>query len=210
MEDEFFTGKPVYSKKRKFWFELRDILAGVAFPLMLSVILSASIIAFASADDLAISLVALIGGEAMFVGSLIIFGRANGSAAYKKTVLQTQKRALNSSDERAVYGTGEYAVWKGIVIPLIVCLPFIILQSIHLIAPNNFCAFCLKYVCAWAYYPFSYLGEKYQALNYILILLPVGVHMLGYYLGKRSAKKTQDKLAEISEDGEPKVKRRKK
>ena len=184
MENDFEKIRVTYSTKRKILLEIRDMLASMAFPFMISLIFSASVISFASYDgDLAIKLIALIGGEVMFVGALVIFGRANGASAQRKTILYNRKRALNSTDELSVYGTGEYKLWKGFVIGFVICVPFIIIQIIELAAPNTFCSFCLKYLFAWAYYPFSFLGEKYQALNFILVLLPVGVHALSYYLG---------------------------
>lgn len=187
------------SKKRKFLLEFKDLLAGVAFPLIVTIIFSSAIISFASTSDLALSIIATVGGEIMLIGALIIFGRANGANAYKNTVEHAQKRELGSTDEKVGYGTGEYALWKGAVIALMVCVPFIIFQTVELIVPNSFTGFCMRYVFAWAYYPFAYLGDKYQALDYIMIILPVGVHMLGYYLGKLKEMKIRQKLAESAE-----------
>lgn len=194
MNDEFYSGIPeiTYSRKRKFLYELKDILMGVAFPLMLTIVLSSTIIAFASySDDIVISLFALIGGEIMVFGAMFVFGRANGNTAYKKQVLNEQKRSLNSKEETVVYHTGEYAIWKGVVIALIVCLPFIIFQTVQLIADNVFTRFCLIYISAWAYWPFSYLGKAFEALNYLMIVPLVGVHTVGYYVGKLHQIKVQ-------------------
>lgn len=208
MENNYVLEEITYSKKRKFLFELRDIFAGTAFPLMISVLFSATIIAYSSyRDDLGVSLLALIGGEALFIISLVIFGRANGAAAYRKFVLNEKKRELNSSDERAVYHTGEYALWKGALIGFLVAVPFIIIQIIELAASNVFCSFCLQYVFAWAYCPFSYLGEEWQALNFIMVLLPVGVHMLAYYLGKIKEEKIQEQIAIESQKARKKRKK---
>lgn len=207
MEDNFDgfedaeENKPIkkQSISRKIWLEFTDMLAGVAFPLILTIIFSSAIISFASTSDLALSIIALVGGEILLVGALIIFGRANGANAYKNTVEHAQKRELGSTDEKVNYRTGEYALWKGAVIALMVCVPFIIFQTIELIVPNTFTGFCMRYVFAWAFYPFSYLGKEYQALNYIMIILPVGVHMLGYHLGKLKEMKIRQKLAESAE-----------
>lgn len=187
MNDETYSDVPgiTYSRKRKFLFELKDILTGVAFPLIFTIVLSSTVIAFASySGDLAISLIALIGGEIMVFGAMCVFGKANGGTAYKKKVLNDQKRSVNCKEETVVYRTGEYAVWKSVVIALIVCLPFIIFQTVQLIADNVFTRFCLQYICAWAYWPFSYLGEAYQALDYLMIIVMVVIHTLGYYWGK--------------------------
>lgn len=171
------------------------------------IVISSTVIMFASySGDLGVSLAALVGGEIMLVAALVMFGRANGNAAYGKTVLNRQKRELGSTDERVVCGTGEYALWKGVLIGVILCLPFVIFQVIELCYDNAVCTFCLLYVFGWAYYPFSYLGKSYQALNFIMIILPVAAHTLGYYLGKLKQIKIQQAVAEMHEN----KKRRKK
>ncbi len=199
MEENNGLEQITYSNKRKFWFELKDIFAGVAFPFILMIILSSTIIAFAGyGDDVAVNVVAVAGGEIMLIAAFVVFGRANGSAAYRKHIQNEQKRSLGSTDETAVYHTGEYAIWKGLTIGFICCVPFIIFQVIELCAPNTFTAFCLRYVCAWAFYPFSYLGESFQALNFIMIIVPVAAHTVGYYIGKRKEIKIQKKLEETN------------
>ncbi len=193
---------------RKIWLEFKDILAGVAFPFMLSLVLSTTIILYASysSQDLGVSLVALIGGELMLGAAFLIFGRANGSAAYKKTVSNAQKRELNSTDERVLCHTGEYALWKGVLIGFIPCIPFVIFQTIELIFSNVVCSFCLKYICGWAYYPFHYLGEKFQALNYVIVIFPVAMHVIGYHLGKLKQIKIQEEIAQTLDGNKRKKK----
>lgn len=209
MENDVTVEGITYSKKRKFLFELKDLLAGIAFPFIITIIFSSTVIAFSAySGDLGVSLLALFGGEVLLIIALLIFGRANGAAAYGKTVLYERKRALGSGDELAVYGTGEYKLWKGMLIGFIITVPFIIVQIIQLAAPNMVCSFFLQYIFAWAYCPFSLLGESYQALNFIMILLPVGVHTLGYFLGKLKGIKVQEELA--SQELERKNKRKKK
>ncbi len=171
----------------------------MAFPFIITLVISSTILVFASySGELAVSIIATVGGEAMLIAALIIFGRANGSAAYKKTALNSQKRELGSKEEQVLCRTGEYAVWKGIVIGLILCVPFLIFQTIELCYHNLVCSFCLQYMCGWAYYPFSYMGEGFQALNYILIIVPVGAHTLGYWLGKLKQEKLQRQIAETN------------
>ncbi len=209
MENNYVLEEITYTKKKKFLFELKDILAGTAFPFIISVLFSATIIAYSAyREDLGVSLLALIGGEALFIISLVIFGRANGAAAYRKFVLNDKKRQLGSSDERAVYRTGEYALWKGALIGFLITVPFIIIQIIELIASNVFCSFCLEYIFAWAYCPFSYLGEEYEALSFIMVLMPVAVHMLAYYLGKIKEEKIQEQIAIESEKAKKKKRRK--
>lgn len=182
--------------KRRIWLEIKDIFAGTAFAFIAMLVLGTLILSFAASDDLGISLAALIGGEIMIAVALVTFGRANGKTAYGKTVLNTRKRALGSNDEKVVCGTGEYSIWKGVLIGAILCIPFVIFQIVELCYDNSFCSFCLKYIFGWAYFPFSYLGKSYQALNFILILLPIGAHTLGYYLGKLRQIKIQQAVAE--------------
>lgn len=206
MEDEIKSERAQVDLKRKVLLEIKDILIGVAFPLILMLVISSTILVYASyADDLAVSLIALIGGEIMLTASIVLFGRANGSAAYNKTLLNAQKRELGSTDEKVLCRTGEYALWKGAIIGFILCIPFIIFQIIELCVDNMVCRFCLQYMCGWAYFPFSYLGTSYQALGFIMIIFPVGAHMLGYHLGKLK----RIKAREFEESG-PKGKRRRK
>lgn len=181
---------------RRMWLEFIDILSGVAFPFIGMTVISTTIISFAGySGDLGVSIAALIGGEIMVIAALVIFGRANGNAAYNKTVLNNQKRSLGSTEEKVVCGTGEYALWKGVVIGAILCIPFLIFQIIELCYDNMVCNFGLQYVCGWAYYPFSYLGKGYQALNFILVILPIASHTVAYYLGKLKQIKIQEAVA---------------
>lgn len=183
---------PAVSAGRKAWLEIKDILVGLAFPLIVSIVLSSTILLYAYTADLTLSLIALIGGEIMLVASLVMFGRANGSAAYDKTLMNAQKRELGSTDERVICHTGEYAIWKSIVIALILCAPFIIFQTIELCYHNSFTEFCLKYICGWGYFSCHYLGKQYQALNYILVAMPIAAHTVGYHLGKLRRIKIQE------------------
>ncbi|MDE6558180.1 MAG: hypothetical protein K2K39_03630 [Clostridia bacterium] len=186
MNEEIYDSEPTVTTSRKILLEIKDLLIGVAFPMVAILVISTTILVYAdyAREDLLISLFALIGGEIMLTAAFITFGRANGSSAYKKTLLHAQKRGLGSKDERVICKTGEYALWKAAVIALILSLPFIIFQTIELCYSNVFTSFCLKYMCGWAYFPFSYLGKQYQGLNFIMLLLPLGTHMLGYWLGK--------------------------
>ncbi|MCM1438172.1 MAG: hypothetical protein NC131_03015 [Roseburia sp.] len=200
-------GERTVPLSRKILLELKDILAGVAFPLIVMLVISSTVLAYASyAADMAVSLIALIGGEIMIVAALIMFGRANGGEAYRKTFLHAQKRALGNTEDAVVCKTGEYSIFKGVIIGAILCLPFLIFQTIELCCHNSVCSFCLQYMCGWAYFPFSYLGKGYQALNYILVILPVAAHTVGYYLGKQK----QLKVQRAEEETNPDNKRRKK
>jgi hypothetical protein len=175
------------------------MLAGAAFPFMIMVIFSSTIILFASYDDLTVKLIATIGGELLILAAVYIFGKNNGAAAYRKYVLGVRKRALNSTDKKAIYKTGEYSLWKGIAIPLITVIPFVIFQIINIAAPNNFTYIMLLYMCGWAYYPFTFFDIA-EAFNFILIILPVGAHLIGYVIGKIKEEKIQQQIAMESEN----------
>ncbi len=204
MENNTELEETTYSKKRKILFEIKDILAGAAFPLIISAIFSATMMVFANGNevDLAIKLISIIGGELLLAVAFFVFGRANGSEAYKKTVENGRKRELNSSDEEVVYRTGEYALWKGAVIGLIVCIPYLIILTVEICVDNSFCMFCLQYIFAWGYAPFSTLSRAYMPLAYIMILFPLVVLTVGYYLGKLRQIKIQEQLAKTNPDDE--------
>ena len=204
MENDLFDDevKIEYSLKRKVWLEFKDLLAGCAFPLIIMIVFSSTIIAFSLGNnvDLTIKLLAIIGGELMLAAALFVFGRTNGSEAYKNTVENGRKRDLNSSDEKVFYHTGEYAIWKGVLIGFIICIPMLIFLTIQLLAPNTFCKFMMEYVFSWAIAPFSFIGEGYMAFGYTMILFSVGIMTLGYYFGKRRQIKIQEELAKTNPD----------
>lgn len=192
-------------KKRGIWLEIKDLFTGAAFPVMLQLILSASIILFVDAltEDTALQIVVLVIGELLFMGAYTIFGRQNGITAYRRTVQHAKKRELQADDLTCWLKTGDYAVWKGIVIGLITVIPFMLVQFIHCVAPNLVCEFILKYAFGWAAYPFIVIGQAAgklsQWLNYIWIVVPVGVHAAAYVWGASIEKKRQQKVAEAQE-----------
>lgn len=191
-----------HSVKRKVWLEFKDLLAGCAFPFIIMVILSSTIITFGSGKelDLWVRLIAVVGGELMLAAAFFIFGRANGSEAFKKTVENGRKRELNSSDETVFFHTGEYSLWKGAVIGFIICIPAIIILIIQLCVNNSVCTFLLQYVFSWLYAPIWFLGEAYEALGFIMILFPIGIMTAGYYFGKLRQIKIQEELAKTNPD----------
>ena len=148
-------------KKKGIWLEIKDLFTGAAFPVMLQLILSASIILFVDAlsEDTALQIVVLVIGELLFMGAYTIFGRQNGITAYRRTVQHAKKRELQADDLTCWLKTGDYAVWKGIVIGLITVIPFMFVQFIHCVAPNLVCEFILKYAFGWAAYPFIVIGQ---------------------------------------------------
>lgn len=184
--------------KNKIWLEIKDLCTGAAFPIMLQLIISVSIIIFADySDDIALRVFALIGGEIFLICAYVIFGRQNGIVAYRKTIQYQKKKEMNNIDIFVKYGTGEYSHIKGVIIPLISVVPFIILQLVQCVAPNIFCEFILKYAFGWAVYPFIVILEKgyTQWLNYIWITIPVATHLIAYIIGGKKEKVLQEKVA---------------
>lgn len=171
------------------------MLAGAAFPFIIMCVFSTTIIMFANSDDLGIRIFATVFGDLLLLIAYVIFGRQNGKTAYANYQSNETKRSLGSTDKRCIYRTGEYALWKGLVIPAITALPFIVFQLVHIAFPNSFTEFMLLYVCGWAYYPLSLAGA-HQAFNLLLILFPIGAHAVGYVIGKNQQEKLLRQTAE--------------
>ena len=187
-------------KRQKILLEIKDILTGTAFPLMLQLVLSASVILFADTQgEPAIQAFALVVGEIMLIGAYVIFGRQNGTSAYRKTVIANKKREISPDDAELLYRTGEYAVWKGVVIGAVSAIPFILFQFIQCIAPNLFCEFILKYAFGWAAYPFKVMGVQTEWLNFIWIVIPIAVHTASYIWGGYGERKRQALLEKAQE-----------
>ena len=192
-------------KRQKVLLEIKDLFIGAAFPVMLQLILSASVIMFADANgEIAIQAFALAVGEIMLIAAYVIFGRQNGISAYRKTVVTSKKREMESSDIKVYYKTGEYALWKGAVIGAVTVIPFIIFQFIQCLAHNTFCEFILKYAFGWATYPFIVFGVETDWLNFIWIIIPIGVHTAAYFWGAYKERKRQELLEKAQEIGKKK------
>ena len=196
-----FTGE---QNRRRIWLELKDLLTGTAFPIILQLIFSASIILFADyTEEIALSVAALLFGELLLLGAYVVFGRQNGITAYRRTVQGEKKRAIQPDDITAQFRTGEYAIWKGFVIGLISVVPFMIFQFINCVAPNSVCEFILQYAFGWAAFPFKVIGqatgELSQWLNFIWIVIPVGVHAGAYVWGAHKEVQRQKKLDEAQQ-----------
>lgn len=181
--------------------EILDLLAGAAFPFMLMLILSATVIGFISyggKEDIALKAVILVAGELLLVAATVIFGKQNGASAYKKSIQNGTKRETGSQELKVVLRVGEYALWKGIVIPLIVCVPFIIINIIYSAAPNKACEFIMFYMFGWAYYPFGLMNLS-PWLNFIWVIPYVAVHAGAYVYGGKTERKKQEIIANQNE-----------
>ena len=195
-------------KRQKFLWEARDLVLGALLPFIIMLLFSCTIIMFADSGDLAVRLVAVIGGNILLAAAYVIFGRKNGATAYNRFYVNQTKRSLNSKEKAVLYKTGEYALWKGFAIPLISCIPYIIFQLINIFAPNAVCNFALRYAFGWAYYPFGIAG-LHEAVNFVMIIVPVAAHVIGYYTGMRKEERIQAELAEQTQAKSNRKKRRK-
>ena len=160
-------------KGNKFLMELGDLITGALLPFIVMLIFGSTITMFAGMSDVAVQLTAC-------------FGTKNGSVAYRKLYVNQTKRALNSSELKVVYGTGEYAFWKGIVIPFISCVPYLIFQIINIAAPNS-----------------------HEALGIVMIAVPITAHAAGYFVGMRKEEKLQAQLEATNAEEKAKKKKRK-
>lgn len=191
-------------KRRKLWWEIKDLLAGAAFPFMIMLVFCVTIISYAGyGEELGIAVLCLAVGDVLLIAAYVIFGRQNGATAYRKYILNSKKRELGTDDRKALYYTGEYAVYKAVIIGIVTCVPFIIFQLINCLAPNTVCKFALMYCFGWAYYPFNLAGLS-EWLNFIWIIPLVAIHVAAYILGKKQEEKKQRKIAEAQKKGKKK------
>ena len=188
-------------KRKGILLEIKDLLTGAAFPFLIQIFFSTSIIMFADySEDKALQIFILIFGELLFIAAYFIFGRMNGVTAYRRTVQHRAKRELNSDNLSAWLKTGDYAIWKGIVIGVISVVPFMIIELINCAAHNTVCEFLLKYGFGWAEYPFIVIGGDISPwLNFIWIVVPVGVHTASYIFGADREAKKQEKIQQVQE-----------
>lgn len=175
------------------------MLAGAAFPVMLMLILSASILSFTTAsDEKPLQILVVVIGEVLLCVAYVIFGKQSGVTAYRKTVQNSKKRAIGTTDLKARFHTGEYALYKGFVIGFISCIPYIIFQIVGSAAPNVVCDFLLQYAFGWAVYPFQ-LASLSSWLNLLCVIPLTCVHAAAYYWGGKTEEKKQNKIAEVNE-----------
>lgn len=181
--------------------ELKDLVTGAAFPLMLSLILSSTVISYAAygnEDDLGLKIVVLVVGEVLVFAATVIFGKQNGVTAYKRTVQNGNKRNVNSNDIGSKLYIGEYSLVRGALIPVISCIPFLVFQIVGAAYHNDVCEFALMYAFGWAYFPFG-LAKLSPWLNLLWVIPYVGAHMAAYAWGGKTEKRKQDQLAAAEE-----------
>ena len=186
---------------KKIHLELKDLLAGAAFPLMLSLILSSTVISYAAygnEEDLGLKIVVLVVGEVLVFAATVIFGKQNGVTAYKRTVQNGNKRKVNSNDLSSKFYIGEYSLVRGALIPVISCIPFIIFQIVGAAYYNDVCESALMYAFGWAYFPFG-LAKLSPWLNLLWIIPYAGAHIAAYAWGGKTEKRKQDQLASAEE-----------
>lgn len=191
-------------KRKGILLELKELLTSAAFPFLIQIFLSASVILFADySGDKALQVFVIIFGELLLMGAFFIFGKMNGTTAYRQTIQHKAKREMESDSITAYLKTGDYAVWKGIVIALIAIVPFLIFQLVQCVAPNTVCELILKYGFGWAAYPFIVIFGSDEAfsqwLNFIWIVFPIAVHTAAYIYGASKEAKNQAKADEARE-----------
>ncbi len=135
----------------------------------------------------------------MLAVAYFVFGRQNGITAARKTLSHSSKREAFSEDLQSRLYVGEYALWKGFVIGLISCIPFIIFQLIGAAAPNSVCDFVLKYCFGWAYYPLSFADGVSGFVNLVWVVPLCCLHAGAYAFGAAQERKKQSKLAQAQD-----------
>ena len=198
--------------KLKIWYEIKDLFAGAAFPVMLQVILSVTFIGMASSltDDLTLSIVMLVIGEVLFAVAYIIFGRMSGITSVRKLVQHAKKRELGTKDKPALFETGEYSAYKGFLIAFISCVPYIIFQFIECLVHNSFCYFVLQYIFGWAALPLTFGKTEISPwFNFLFVFFPVIVHGVAYMIGAHVEWAKQQKVAALQVGGKPEDKENK-
>lgn len=186
---------------KKILLELKDLVTGAAFPLMLSLILSSTVISYAAygnEDDLGLKIVVLVVGEVLVFAATVIFGKQNGVTAYKRTVQNGNKRKVNSNDIGSKLYIGEYSLVRGALILVISCIPFLVFQIVGAAYHNDVCEFALMYAFGWAYFPFG-LAKLSPWLNLLWVIPYVGAHTAAYAWGGKTEKRKQDWLAAAEE-----------
>lgn len=179
------------------------MLTGAALPFMLQIILSVSFISLVDGltDDKALFIVMVCLGEVLMAVAYFTFGARNGINSVKVLVQHAKKRSLGTNDVKAQFKTGEYSAYKGFVIGLITCVPYILVQFIECVAHNSFTYFLLAYAFSWATGPFKEL-DLTPWLNFVMIALPVGIHGLAYiFSAHREWNKQQEVAQKQNYDG---------
>ena len=190
--------------KLKLWYEIKDLFTGAAFPIMLQMILSVTLIGMASAltDDLLVALIMLIIGEIFLGAAYAIFGRQSGITSVRRLVQHAKKREIGTKDKQALFATGEYSAYKGFLIGFISSVPYIIFQLIECIVHNSFCYFILQYVFGWAALPLTFSEAKISPwLNFLFILYPIIIHGVAYIIAAHLEWNKQRQVATMQSGG---------
>lgn len=165
-------------------YELRDILLGAAFPLMLQLIVSVTFIGMTSSlitsNDVILTVIMLVIGELFLAAAYIIFGRQSGITSVRNILNHAKREEIGTDDKRVKLGAEEYSAYKGFLMGFVSCVPYIIFQVIQCAAPNDFCGFMLQFVFAWAAAPLSLAEGVSPWLNLLMVLYPVIVHGVAY------------------------------
>lgn len=182
------------NKKRLVKEEFLDICAGIAFPMIMQIMFSVTIILFAdyAESELWIGIVSLVIGEAFIFVAYFMFGSKNGSVAYTNFVVAEQIRVDGQPDYRR---GGEYKPYKGFLLGFITTIPYLIFHIFYCIFPNaSFLEFILLYAFGWAVYPI-YLGTgTINAFSMLFVSVLTVIHGVGYIVGKNKEFKRREAL----------------
>ena len=193
---------PSQIAKKALW-EFFDLLKGAAFPFIVMCVFSTTIILFFSYDDdIVVPAIATVLGEGLLIAAFIMFGKQNGAAAYRKTMINDGKRKLGTIDIKIQWRTGEYAPWKGFVIGFITSLLFLIFQIIACFGSFSFVDYILDYACGWAIAPLDLIGSGNipQPYYLLMIVFPIAIHGGFYIFGRYSEEKRQQKISRAEDD----------
>ncbi len=180
-----------YNFIRAIFEEIKDVLLLGMLPFIVLCVFSSTISIFAVEEEMEIELRILIilVGEALSVASLVVFGRQNGMTSYKKLDANNLKRSIGLKDDSLLYTTGEYAIYKGFLIGIVPALMFIVLQTINMFGDFSFVYFLLQYGCSWATAPLSLITNCPKGVLYVMVIVPILFHGLGYIWGGLIMKK---------------------
>ncbi|MCD8200838.1 MAG: hypothetical protein LUD47_02065 [Clostridia bacterium] len=184
--------------------EFVDLLAGAAFPFIIQLVFSATVMVFANAmDAVAVVIIALVIGEGLLIGAYVLFGMRSGSVAYSRFVQGQKIRDEDPLMNAGFKKVGEYKIYKGFLIGFISIVPCIIFHIFYLAIPNSFCEFLMQYVFSWEFAPsiiyvscggitIAELPPYVNALSMLVAIYPIILHGTMYYVGMKREYKKQE------------------
>ncbi|MCD8206087.1 MAG: hypothetical protein LUD29_05700 [Clostridia bacterium] len=202
-KDEDEESEEVKSKDYTPSREFVDLLAGAAYPFIIQLVFSATVMVFANAMDSPwIVIIALVIGEGLLIGAYVLFGMRSGSVAYSRYV-QGQKIRDESEENAGFKKVGEYKLYKGFLIGFISVVPCIIVHFFYLVTPNSVCEFLMQYIFSWEFAP-TIIYKSFNdiaigdvelwinAISLLVCIMPIVLHGAMYYVGMKREYKKQE------------------